>query len=46
MIVLYVIKNHSVYMHLHILIALNSIKDSNVSCAGSVIGGIRGASQK
>jgi len=29
-------------MHIHIFIAFNSIKYSNVRCAGSVIGGVRG----
>lgn len=42
MIMLYVIKNHPVIMHIHIFIAFSSINDSNVSCAGSVTGGVCG----
>jgi hypothetical protein len=42
MIVLYVIKNDPVYIHIHIFIAFNSVKYSNVSCVGSVIGGVCG----
>lgn len=42
MFVLYVIRNHPVYMYIYIFIVFKSRRDSNVSCTDSVSGGLCG----